>query len=172
MRAVDVIARKRDGAELTTEEIDFFIKSYTEGTTSDYQASAWLMAVYLRGMSRRETIDLTMAMVRSETSTTKKLALLKQVEDVNERGRDPKYAKALELYKRLTPEVRARFQYYEELEAVHRGSDTMPGIPEYPAINEVLSRMTWDAVQGRKSVGAALREASDECAALLAHYRS
>ena len=69
------------------------------------------------------------------------------------------------------PEVRALFQYYEELEAVHQGSDTMPGIPEYPAINEVLSRMTRDAVQGRKSVGAALREASAECAALLAHYQ-
>lgn len=69
------------------------------------------------------------------------------------------------------PEVRARFQYYEELEAVHRGSNTMPGIPEYPAINEVLSRMTWDAVQGRKSVADALREAAAECVALLAHYR-
>jgi pyrimidine-nucleoside phosphorylase len=65
MRAVDVIARKRDGAELSTEEINFFIKSFTEGTTPDYQAAAWLMAVYLRGMSRRETIDLTMAMVHS-----------------------------------------------------------------------------------------------------------
>jgi multiple sugar transport system substrate-binding protein len=68
------------------------------------------------------------------------------------------------------PEVRARFQYYEELEAVHQGSNTMPGIPEYPAINEVLSRMTWDAVQGRKSAADALREAAAECAALLAHY--
>jgi len=69
------------------------------------------------------------------------------------------------------PEVRAQFQYYEELETVHQGSDTMPGIPEYPAINEVLSRMTWDAVQGRTDVAAALREASAECATLLAHYQ-
>jgi multiple sugar transport system substrate-binding protein len=68
------------------------------------------------------------------------------------------------------PEVRAQFQYYQELETVHQGSDTMPGIPEYPAINDVLSRMTWDAVQG-KDVAAALREASAECAALLAHYQ-
>ena len=65
MRAVDIIARKRDGAELSTEEINFFIKAYTEGEIPDYQASAWLMAVYLRGMSHRETIDLTMAMVHS-----------------------------------------------------------------------------------------------------------
>jgi multiple sugar transport system substrate-binding protein len=69
------------------------------------------------------------------------------------------------------PEVRERFQYYEALETVHQGSNTMPGIPEYPAINEVLSRMTWDAVQGHKSVAQALREASAECAALLAHYQ-
>jgi len=69
------------------------------------------------------------------------------------------------------PEVRAQFQYYEELETVHQSSDTMPGIPEYPAINEVLSRMTWDAVRGRKGVAEALREASAECAALLAHYQ-
>ncbi|MCC7449734.1 MAG: pyrimidine-nucleoside phosphorylase [Anaerolineae bacterium] len=65
MRAVDIIARKRDGAELTAEEITFFVKAYTEGAIPDYQASAWLMAVYIRGMSRRETIDLTMAMVNS-----------------------------------------------------------------------------------------------------------
>jgi maltose-binding protein MalE len=67
--------------------------------------------------------------------------------------------------------VRAQFQYYEELEAVHQGSNTMPAIPEYPAINEVLSRMTWDAVQGRKSVADALRDAAVECQAILAHYR-
>ncbi len=65
MRAVDIIARKRDGEELTSEEIAFFIRAYTEGQVTDYQASAWLMAVYLRGMSRRETVDLTMAMARS-----------------------------------------------------------------------------------------------------------
>jgi pyrimidine-nucleoside phosphorylase len=65
MRAVDIIERKRDGAELTAQEIDFFVKSYVEGSIPDYQAASWLMAVYLRGMSRRETVDLTMAMVRS-----------------------------------------------------------------------------------------------------------
>jgi pyrimidine-nucleoside phosphorylase len=65
MRAVEIIARKRDGVELTTDEINFFVKAYTEGAISDYQASAWLMAVYIRGMSRRETIDLTMAIVHT-----------------------------------------------------------------------------------------------------------
>ncbi len=65
MRAIDIIAKKRDNLELSTEEISYFIENYTRGDIPDYQASAWLMAVYLRGMSRRETIDLTMAMVRS-----------------------------------------------------------------------------------------------------------
>lgn len=67
MRAVDIIAKKRDGQELSAEEIGFFINGYTEGSITDYQASAWLMAVYLRGMSQRETVDLTMAMARSGT---------------------------------------------------------------------------------------------------------
>jgi len=63
MRAVDVIARKRDGFELSTEEIRYFIEGYTRGEIADYQAAAWLMAVFLRGMTRRETVDLTLAMV-------------------------------------------------------------------------------------------------------------
>ena len=65
MRGVDIIAKKRDGLALTAEEIDFFIQAYTRGDIPDYQASAWAMAVLLRGMSSRETIDLTMSMVRS-----------------------------------------------------------------------------------------------------------
>ena len=64
-------------------------------------------------------------------------------------------------------EVQAQFQYYEEIEAVHRGSDTLPAIPAYPAINAVLSHMTWDAVQGRRSVEQALHDAADECAEIL-----
>ena len=68
MRAVDVIARKRDGVMLSAEEIDFMVQGYTEGTVPDYQIAAWLMAIVLRGMDRQETIDLTMAMVRSVVS--------------------------------------------------------------------------------------------------------
>ncbi|GAB4570242.1 MAG: pyrimidine-nucleoside phosphorylase [Anaerolineae bacterium] len=65
MRAVDIIARKRDGEPLSTEEIRWFVESYTHDQIPDYQAAAWLMAVYLRGMDRRETVDLTLAMARS-----------------------------------------------------------------------------------------------------------
>jgi pyrimidine-nucleoside phosphorylase len=65
MRAVDVITKKRDGAELSTEEIEFFVQGYTRGEIPDYQAAAWLMTVYLHGMSDRETHDLTLAMAHS-----------------------------------------------------------------------------------------------------------
>jgi pyrimidine-nucleoside phosphorylase len=65
MRAVDIIARKRDGAELSAEEIDFFIQGFAQDSIPDYQVSAWLMAVVLQGMARQETIDLTRAMARS-----------------------------------------------------------------------------------------------------------
>jgi pyrimidine-nucleoside phosphorylase len=65
MRAIDIIARKRDGMALNAEEIDFFVQGFTQGTLPDYQAAAWLMAVFLRDMDRQETIDLTMAMARS-----------------------------------------------------------------------------------------------------------
>jgi len=65
MRAVDIIINKRDGKELTPEEIRFFIGEYTRGEIPDYQAAAWLMAVMLRGMTPRETADLTLAMAHS-----------------------------------------------------------------------------------------------------------
>jgi len=65
MHAIDVIAKKRDGGELSQEEIEFFIQGYTRGEIPDYQAAAWLMAVYLHGMTDRETHDLTLAMARS-----------------------------------------------------------------------------------------------------------
>lgn len=64
-RAIDVIRRKRDGAELSSEEIRAFIDAYTRGDVPDYQVSAWLMAVVLRGMTRAETASLTDAMLRS-----------------------------------------------------------------------------------------------------------
>ncbi|MBO8176673.1 MAG: pyrimidine-nucleoside phosphorylase [Bacillus sp. (in: Bacteria)] len=65
MRMVDLIEKKRDGHELTTEEIQFIIKGYTEGTIPDYQMSAFTMAVFFQGMTERERADLTMAMVES-----------------------------------------------------------------------------------------------------------
>ncbi len=65
MRAVDVIIKKRDREELTTEEIQFFIAGYTRGDIPDYQAAAWAMAVLLNGMTPRETTDLTLAMAHS-----------------------------------------------------------------------------------------------------------
>ena len=65
MRAVDIITKKRDGEALTKAEIDFFIRGFTTGEIPDYQASAWAMAVLLRGMSGEETTHLTMAMAES-----------------------------------------------------------------------------------------------------------
>jgi pyrimidine-nucleoside phosphorylase len=65
MRFADVIARKRDGHGLSREEIDLFIRGVSDGSVPDYQASALLMAIVLRGMSAEETAWLTDAMVRS-----------------------------------------------------------------------------------------------------------
>lgn len=64
-RAIDVIRRKRDGLELSRAEIEFLVSGYTRGEIPDYQVSAWLMAVVLRGMTRAETAALTDAMLRS-----------------------------------------------------------------------------------------------------------
>ncbi len=65
MRMTDLIAAKRDGKELSTEEIGFMIKGFTEGEIPDYQMSAMCMAILLRGMTSRETLDLTLAMESS-----------------------------------------------------------------------------------------------------------
>ncbi|SMF69875.1 pyrimidine-nucleoside phosphorylase [Paenibacillus uliginis N3/975] len=65
MRMVDLIAKKRDGKELTTEEINFFIGGYTKGEIPDYQVSAMGMAIFFKDMTDRERADLTMAMVNS-----------------------------------------------------------------------------------------------------------
>jgi pyrimidine-nucleoside phosphorylase len=65
VRAVDVIIKKRDGGTLDPAEIRFFVESVTAGTLPEYQASALLMAILLRGMSREETARLTDAMVHS-----------------------------------------------------------------------------------------------------------
>lgn len=65
MRMVDLIEKKRDGRELTEEEISFIINGYTDGSIPDYQISAFTMAVFFQGMTEKERADLTMAMVHS-----------------------------------------------------------------------------------------------------------
>src|ERR1700759_1035391 len=65
MRTVDLIHRKRDGEELSTDEISFLVDGYTNGTLPDYQISAFLMAVYFSGMTDREVSGLTDRMVQS-----------------------------------------------------------------------------------------------------------
>ncbi|MED4400795.1 pyrimidine-nucleoside phosphorylase [Metabacillus fastidiosus] len=65
MRMVDLIEKKRDGRQLTKEEIQFIIKGYTDESIPDYQMSALLMAVFFQGMSEQECAELTMAMIQS-----------------------------------------------------------------------------------------------------------
>src|SRR5438477_5044782 len=65
IRAIDVIRKKRDGAELTRAEIEALVNGYTSGEIPDYQASAWLMATLLKGMTRAETAALTDTMLHS-----------------------------------------------------------------------------------------------------------
>ncbi|TET52167.1 MAG: thymidine phosphorylase [Anaerolineales bacterium] len=65
MDALQIITKKRDSGELSKEEIEFFVDGFTRGQIPDYQAAAWLMAVYLQGMGARETLDLTLAMAHS-----------------------------------------------------------------------------------------------------------
>ncbi|WP_195987678.1 pyrimidine-nucleoside phosphorylase [Clostridium sp. D53t1_180928_C8] len=65
MRMYDLIMKKRKGEELTTEEINFFVDGFTKGEIPDYQASAMLMAIFFNKMNKRETADLTNAMVES-----------------------------------------------------------------------------------------------------------
>ncbi|HSR21044.1 MAG TPA: thymidine phosphorylase [Anaerolineales bacterium] len=65
MRAVDIIVKKREGGELTRDEINFFVQGFVRDQIPDYQVSAWAMAVVLNGMTPQETTDLTLAMVLS-----------------------------------------------------------------------------------------------------------
>lgn len=65
MNFVDSIIKKRDGGKLTKEEIAFFVKGVTDGTLPDYQISALLMAIFLKGMDTEETAQLTMEMAHS-----------------------------------------------------------------------------------------------------------
>ena len=65
MRMIDLIEKKRDGKTLSTAEIEWFIRAYTADEVPDYQAAALAMAIYIRGMDRQETVDLTLAMAHS-----------------------------------------------------------------------------------------------------------
>src|SRR5580658_8196645 len=65
MRAVDLIRKKRDSGEHSREEIEFLVSGYTRGDIPDYQMSAWLMAVWIRGLSRSELAALTEVMLYS-----------------------------------------------------------------------------------------------------------
>jgi pyrimidine-nucleoside phosphorylase len=65
MNPVSLIEHKRDGGELSTEQIQFFVRGLVAGQIADYQTAAMLMAIYWRGLNRRETVDLTMAMAHS-----------------------------------------------------------------------------------------------------------
>lgn len=65
MDIISIIERKRDKKELSKEEIEYFINEYTKGKIEDYQAAALIMAIYLNGMNKRETSNLTMAMANS-----------------------------------------------------------------------------------------------------------
>lgn len=65
LNILEIIGKKRDKKELSTEEINFFIEEYTKGNIADYQASALIMAIYLNGMTEKETSDMTMAMAKS-----------------------------------------------------------------------------------------------------------
>ena len=65
MRMYDIIMKKRNGGELTKEEIRFFIGEYTKGNIPDYQVSALMMAIYFQKMTKQETYELTMAMAES-----------------------------------------------------------------------------------------------------------
>ncbi len=65
MNIIDIIAKKRDGKELETDEINYFISNYTTGKIEDYQAAALVMAIYINGMTYKEIKDMTMAMANS-----------------------------------------------------------------------------------------------------------
>lgn len=65
MNILNIIEKKRDKEELSKEEIEYFIKGYTNGEIADYQAAALVMAIYLNGMTKQETTNLTIAMANS-----------------------------------------------------------------------------------------------------------
>ena len=65
MNILEIIEKKRDKKELTKEEIEFFINGYTNGEIADYQAAALVMAIFLNGMTKQETTNMTLSMANS-----------------------------------------------------------------------------------------------------------
>ena len=65
MNILEIIEKKRDKKELNKDEIEFFVKGYTDGSIPDYQAAALVMAIYINGMTKKETIELALAMAYS-----------------------------------------------------------------------------------------------------------
>lgn len=65
MDILEIIEKKRDKKELTKQEIEYFVEGYTKGTVADYQAAALVMAIYINGMTKKETVNLTIAMANS-----------------------------------------------------------------------------------------------------------
>ena len=65
MTILDIIENKRDKKELSKQEIEYFVKGYTQGKIADYQAAALIMAIFINGMTKEETTNLTLAMAKS-----------------------------------------------------------------------------------------------------------
>jgi len=65
MNILEIIAKKRDGLEMNQEEINFFVQGYTKGEITDYQAAALVMAIYIKGMTKQEITNLSLAMSKS-----------------------------------------------------------------------------------------------------------
>ena len=86
IRAADLIERKRDGGELSEEEIAELVLGFTRGDVPDYQMAAWCMAVYFKGLSGRETHALTDAMIRSGETLDLGAALGRRVVDKHSTG--------------------------------------------------------------------------------------
>jgi pyrimidine-nucleoside phosphorylase len=86
IRAADLIGRKRDGEELSEEEISELVLGYTQGEVPDYQMAAWCMAVYYKGLTGRETYALTDAMIRSGDTIDVAAALGRRVVDKHSTG--------------------------------------------------------------------------------------
>jgi pyrimidine-nucleoside phosphorylase len=86
IRAAELIERKRDGEELSEEEISELVLGYARGDVPDYQMAAWCMAVYYKGLTGRETHALTDAMIRSGDTIDVAAALGRRVVDKHSTG--------------------------------------------------------------------------------------